>query len=76
MKRGDVLAVHGWKTGSSFNVTYQEEGQCRGCEAFIIWAKTEKFRLMPLDAWPGADGVYTSHFASCPAHAEFRKERR
>jgi hypothetical protein len=54
--------------------------KCRSCSALIVWLRTRKGVLMPVDAKgvDPADEVYdrekhTSHFASCP---DARKHRR
>ena len=45
------------------------EETCRSCGAPITWVKTESGKWMPLDP----DG--TSHFATCPDAAKWRKKR-
>ena len=63
--------------------------KCRGCGADIIWIITQGDKRMPLDAKPEKRFItdrgkeeelrgymrdtYTSHFATCPKAAEFRK---
>lgn len=42
---------------------------CRGCGAAVAWIRTKAGRSMPVDA----DG--TSHFATCPQAAQFRRGR-
>lgn len=57
----------------------RSDAHCRACRAPIIWTKTAAGKNAPLDAVPitgmDADGethrVYISHFATCPAAAEF-----
>ncbi len=57
----------------------RSDAHCRACRAPIIWTKTAAGKNAPLDAVPitgmDADGemrrVYLSHFATCPAAAEF-----
>jgi hypothetical protein len=46
-------------------------GRCRAeaCRAVVLWARTPAGRTMPLDR----DG--TSHFATCPDAARFRRRR-
>lgn len=41
--------------------------RCRGCDAEIAFTETKNGKLMPVDA----DG--TSHFATCPESARFKK---
>jgi hypothetical protein len=43
--------------------------RCRGCRQLIAWARTPAGRTAPLDR----DG--TSHFATCPDAAKFRRSR-
>ena len=45
-------------------------GKCRGCGAGVYWIKTKAGKAMPVDP----DG--TSHFATCPKAANFRKGRK
>lgn len=40
--------------------------RCKSCGARIIWAETPRAARVPLDATPSAEGVYQTHFASCP----------
>lgn len=49
--------------------TYRDTAPCRGCRATIHWWETPNGKLGPYDP----DG--TSHFASCPKQAEFRRQR-
>ncbi len=42
--------------------------KCRGCDADIVWLRTEAGKLMPIDG----DG--TPHFATCPKAAQFRRK--
>jgi len=71
VKRGDVIPIRS-STGGSFPVTFQSEGQCRGCEAFILWTRTPRGKSMPVDARSEKDGVYVSHFSTCTKRDEFR----
>lgn len=51
--------------------------RCKSCGARVIWADTPRNARVPLDAVPGPDGVYVSHFATCPqATAWSRAGRR
>ena len=43
--------------------------RCNGCEEMIHWIKMPSGKMMPVNH----DG--TSHFATCPKAAEFRKSR-
>jgi hypothetical protein len=56
--------------------------RCKGCHAKIIWFRTERLKMMPVDA----DTVepddteldlsrHVSHFATCTKAKEFRKDR-
>jgi len=63
--------------------------KCRGCDAVIIWARTEQGKWQPFDAKPekrfaltrDEDGrwhskaiaVYTPHHATCPKAEDFRR---
>jgi hypothetical protein len=42
--------------------------ECRGCKALIYWIKPKE-KAMPVNP----DG--TSHFATCPKAAEFRRKK-
>lgn len=46
-------------------------GQCRACPAEMVWYRTPNGRNIPIDA----DGKQ-SHFATCPARQQFKKEKR
>lgn len=53
--------------------------QCNGCPALVYWIKTPKAgRPMPLDATVAPTdtepGKGTSHFATCPRAAQFRRK--
>jgi len=64
---------------------------CKKCGASMVWVLSIAGNPMPIDAKPqrgikvrvGEDNVargtseefYTSHFATCPYAAEFRRER-
>ena len=45
------------------------EARCRSCQATIHWLKTAAGKNMPVDP----DG--TSHFATCPDHQNWRKQK-
>lgn len=56
--------------------------RCKGCNAKIIWFKTDQGKNMPVDAdtvEPDDDELdldrHVSHFATCPKSNEFRKPR-
>lgn len=62
------------------------EGKCKGCGAPILWARSERGAPMPLDPVPMKRVVvlrevahivdtYQSHFISCPAAEQFRKQK-
>lgn len=60
------------------------ETPCRSCRALIVWFKTERGRRIPVDAattkpTDRADQLdltrHTSHFATCPDAASWRKPR-
>lgn len=54
--------------------------QCEGCGADIKYLRTEQGHWMPVNPASIAEGdtkfkpgVHVSHFATCPAAAEFRR---
>ena len=49
--------------------TFLHTRKCRGCPALVYWWETVNGKPSPHDR----DG--TSHFATCPAQASFRKPR-
>lgn len=57
--------------------------ECRSCKAAIVWLKTSAGKSMPVDAETVQDEgatifdpeQMTSHFATCPAAAQHRKEK-
>jgi len=65
-----------------------ERGQCKSCNAHVLWVETESGKRMPLNFEPerrfvieAGDGMkakqrntYTSHFATCPHAGRWRKE--
>jgi hypothetical protein len=55
----------GWSRPAAYTAT--NLGRCRGCGAAILWCRTAAGRHAPLDR----DG--TSHFATCPDAATFRR---
>lgn len=56
---------------------------CKGCGAPVVWIRTERGRSAPCDPIAvtvitlGGESVrgYTSHFATCPQAARFRKTK-
>ena len=58
-------------------------GQCRSCDAPIVWVKTQAGKNMPVDAtsFDREDGLvfnpdkHISHFATCPNADKHRKPR-
>lgn len=69
----EMLSVR-LRTGAFIRVTRSDRGVCRGCGAEMLWAITEKGNRMPLDPAPDADGVFTSHWATCQKAGQFRKK--
>ena len=61
-------------------VTYTGPGVCRrnliGCRQAILWCRTQHGKQMPVDPGPDADGIYTSHWATCPKAEAFRAAQR
>lgn len=57
-------------------VTYQGPGRCRrgriGCGEAFLWCLTRKGKRMPVNLVPDEKGIYTAHWATCPAAAAFR----
>ena len=58
-----------------------ETKNCRSCGAAIVWMKTGKGKLMPVNAdsvRPGDEtytpGIHVSHFATCPQRDSWRKK--
>jgi hypothetical protein len=56
----------------SFYVTVDTESTCRSCGAPILWCVTVKGKKMPVDL-PDNNEPTTSHFATCPDAATWRK---
>lgn len=65
-----------------------ERGQCKSCNAHVLWVVTENGKRMPLDFAPerrfvveaGVEpmkakmrNTYVSHFATCPNAGRWRK---
>lgn len=57
----------GWHRPVAWEIT--AVSRCRGCGQLIAWARTASGRSAPLDR----DG--TSHFATCPDAARFRRSQ-
>jgi hypothetical protein len=58
-------------------------GQCRSCQAAIIWFKSATGKNVPIDAssvQPGDQVLDTSrhisHFATCPDADKFRRKKK
>ena len=49
--------------------------ECRSCGDPILWATTDKDRRNPLNPEPDDQGIYTSHFATCPNAGRHRRRR-
>lgn len=64
--KGDEISVV-WEKGV-FTVTEDNQGECRSCQAPILWTITKKGKKMPVDM--PTEGPTTSHFATCPARQE------
>jgi hypothetical protein len=56
---------------------YQSRGLCSGrtCGAEMEWWLSPDKRPTPFDAMPADDSPVTSHFATCPEGAEFRRRK-
>ena len=48
-------------------------GSWHGCRRRILWGRTPEGKAIPLDPEPDTAGVYTTHFATCPDAAAFRR---
>lgn len=57
------------------NYRFNGHGRCKGCGAAIEWWYTPEGGRMPLDIMLEATTPVTSHFATCPNAAEFRKRK-
>lgn len=61
-------------------VTYTGPGICRrdriGCRQTILWCRTANGKAMPVDPEPDGEGIYTSHWATCPKAEAFRAAQR
>lgn len=62
---GTELTIPSSKDGEPY--AYQGTNACGGCGAVIFWFLTPARKRSPHDA----DGI--SHFATCPAAANFRR---
>lgn len=47
---------------------FESKGKCTGCGATILWYRTPKNRLMPLNE------KLIPHWADCPQRAQFKKK--
>ena len=50
----------------------EKDKTCKRCPAVIRFVHTKSGKRMPVDVVKDQDGVYVSHFATCPAAASFR----
>lgn len=50
--------------------TFEGSSKCKKCPARILWWKTPKGKMMPLDL-----KTYEPHWGSCPARDEFKKKK-
>lgn len=81
-ERGQSLRVHAGPKREGVAITttvrYAGPGVCRrnliGCRREIMWCTTERGHRMPVDPEPDEDGIYTSHWATCPQADRFRRE--
>jgi len=71
MKRGEVIAVR-TSIGTSFNVTFEKAGSCRGCGAPMLWTRTARGKRLPLNSEPNEASLYASHFSTCKTPSMFR----
>lgn len=69
--KGDQIAVIA-SAGHTFHVTEEDQAECRACGAPILWCITARGKKMPVDMTDD-DGPTTSHFATCPDGAAWRK---
>lgn len=80
--QGTVIGLRSQHTGGVLRVTVHGPGYCHkpgtivGCHRPILWCVTERGRMMPVDPDPDAEGLYTSHFATCRDAGKFRRRRR
>lgn len=68
--KDDIISVQGDK--GVFQVTEDNEAECRSCGAPIIWCLTKNGKKMPVD-FPESNEPTTSHFATCPDGEKWRK---
>lgn len=82
-QRPPIATAH--QSGSLLEVTTREgaptlictvAGQpalCKSCEAVILWVTTPRGSRMPVDLPDDDSTTTTSHFATCPDAAEWRR---
>lgn len=60
--------------GNTFNVTEENQSECRSCGEVILWCVTAKGKKMPVDVPDEPGAPTTSHFATCPEAGQWRKK--
>jgi hypothetical protein len=50
--------------------SFEGAAKCKGCGAEIVWYRTPKGKMTPLD-----EGTLVSHFGTCPKAQDFKRDR-
>lgn len=53
---------------------WQNDAECRGCGAEIMWFKTPKGSNIPMNRMDRGSDPAVAHFSTCPEADSFRKK--